>query len=276
MKKFLSDAHTHSTFSFDGKDPLAKMLAVACEKGLDFYGVSEHFDYDVKICASAHSQAMIDEEEYFHEARHLQEDYEGVMNVFIGAEFGYSDDARASTMYASTYEKYRPDFIINSVHGMKGVDYYYKRVFGEKTLRGKEETYREYLGLIRRSLDVPYPYDIVGHIGYITRYAPYEDRRLSLSEFRIEIDDILKTIIAKDKILEVNSANRGGLEIFLPGREILQRYYELGGRKISFGSDAHGADRIADKREELVAILKELGYEYITVPCRGEHIKLEI
>jgi hypothetical protein len=79
---------------------------------------------------------------------------------------------------------------------------------GACVLRERVEVFREYFAYIRRSLDAPYPYDIVGHIGYIARYVPFEDKSFSLEEFGEEIDDILKTIIAKDKILEVNSATK--------------------------------------------------------------------
>ena len=265
VAKFLTDVHTHSTFSHDGIEDLKTMLASAYEKGLAFYGVAEHFDYDI---FTVHGTQAIDEEGYFHTARHLQEDYAGCMNVLIGCEFGYTDDEKVQGMYLSTYEKYRPDFIINSVHGILGDDYARQRLFAGKT---KTQTYVEYLGAIRRSLDVRYPYDIVAHIGYITRYAPYENREMSLSEFGEQIDDILKTIIEKDKILEVNS--KGGC---LPGLDILRRYYQLGGRKVSFASDAHEHTRIAENREFVVELLKSIGFTHITVPCRGEHIKIEI
>ena len=133
-----------------------------------------------------------------------------------------------------------------------------------------------YLGVIRRSLDAPYPYDVVGHIGYIARYVPYADRSFSLEEFGAEIDDILLTIIAKDKILEVNSASKMQETMTLPSENILRRYYELGGRKISFGSDAHFKERIADKREEVADVLRRIGFAHVTVPFRGEHILLEL
>ena len=212
-----------------------------------------------------------DVEESFHRARHLQEDYEGVMNVAVGAEFGYSEKEEVQGMYASTYEKYRPDFVINSVHGGEGLDFA-RYVFTES----KEEIYRMYLRLIRKSLDVPYHYDIVGHIGYIARYVPFEDRSFSLEEFGEEIDDILKTIIAKDKILELNSSTKNLPQLCLPDLSIVQRYYDLGGRKVSYGSDAHFTSRILDKREEICAALKKIGFTYITVPFKGEHIKVEI
>jgi len=212
-----------------------------------------------------------DPDMYFHEARHLQEAYEGVMNVAVGAEFGYSKDPDMQGRYAMTYEKYRPDFVVNSVHSMDGRDF-----FRTQITHTKKEIYGIYLGLVRASLDAPYPYDIVGHIGYVARYVPFEDKAFSLEEFGEEIDDILNTIIRKGKILEVNSANKTLENRTLPCREIIQRYYDLGGRMVSFGSDAHFVERIGDKREEVMDMLKEIGFTYVTVPFRGEYIKVKI
>ena len=62
----------------------------------------------------------------------------------------------------------------------------------------------------------------------------------------------------------------------IPDVNVLERYYELGGRKISFGSDTHFKERILDKRETIVEALKKIGFTYITVPFKGEHIKVEI
>ena len=45
------------------------------------------------------------EEEYFHTARHLQEDYAGVLNVLVGLEYGYDDDTRAHKAYLEVTEK---------------------------------------------------------------------------------------------------------------------------------------------------------------------------
>ena len=95
-------------------------------------------------------------------------------------------------------------------------------------------------------------------------------------DFSGSLDDILRTVIAKDKILEVNSANKNVPVLSLPDTDILERYFELGGRKISFGSDAHFPSRIMENRQKIVDILRAIGYEYLTIPCRGEHIKVEI
>lgn len=282
MKKFLTDVHNHSTFSHDGVSTLSDMLQTAHALGVGFYGVSEHFDYDLCKESQKHYPQVIDEDAYFHTARHLQEDYAGCMNVLVGAEFGYSDDKNVWDRYVNTYKKYAPDFVVNSIHTLNGWDYYSQSVFyktttnGEKILRGKRDVYVEYCKLIERSLDAPYPYDIVGHFGYVSRYYPSENKAFSLAEFGNEIDDVLKKIIAKGKILEVNASTHGLEQICLPSEEILRRYYELGGRSVSYASDAHQTKSLLRGRENIVALLKAIGFTYITVPCKGEYIKVEI
>ena len=281
MGKFLTDFHTHTTYSHDGKNTPAEMFAAAQRAGIAFYGVSEHFDYDYDT--SLMSEELFkytrnsDPEELFHGLRHLQEDYEGVMNVAIGAEFAFSENEKVQGRYALTYEKYRPDFVINSVHSIGGVDFaYVDYAKNADFYSDKKKIYGEYLRLVRASLDAPYPYDIVGHIGYAARYVSFEDKTIYLEEFGEQIDDILLTIIRKDKILEINTANKTLPNRTLPAEHIIERYFALGGRKVSFGSDAHFVERIADKRGEVVAMLKKIGFTYITVPFRGEHIKVEI
>ena len=282
MKKFLADIHTHTYFSPDGQDTLEKMCAAALEKGLSFYGVSEHIDYDLQESgAPAYGKGIFtDEKEYFHTARHAQEDYAGVMNVLVGVETGYCDLPAAKKRYAQTIKAYRPDYVINSVHSRQGCDYSSLAPFYQEdgtTLRPKGEVYREYLSFVYQSVcQTDYPYDIVGHAGYCARYAPYEDYSISVNEFEKEWEEILKEIIRRDKILEVNTSDKRGRFLFLPCEDVLKKYYELGGRKVSFGSDAHQTTRILDRWDKVIETLKRIGFTYLTLPCRGEHIKVEI
>ena len=285
MKQFLTDIHTHSYFSPDGVDGIEKMLAAAYEKGVCFYGISEHIDYDLQEYGIPFygRGAPTDEEEYFHSARHLQEDYAGAMNVLIGVEAGYCDLPKAKQRYAEMIAARRPDFVINSVHNFNGGDYSKKIPFyredgeGNRTVRPKKEAYKEYLATVQRSVEqTEYPYDIVGHIGYCARYAPYEDYSISVNEFQEAWDGVLTAIIRRDKILEVNTSDKRGRFPFLPSEDVLKRYYQLGGRKVCFSSDAHQTPRILDRWDLVIGALKRIGFTHLTVPCRGEHIKVEI
>lgn len=267
----LTDVHTHSAFSADGRAPLKDMLARAAELGAAYYGVSEHFDYDYLtdgVLAEGKPVPMIDAEAYFSEARRRQKAYAGRMRVLVGGEFGYTGNPRAHALYAQTIARFHPDFVVNSVHSVNGKDAWYGEYFAGKT---REQAYRTYLEKVRESLDAPYPYDIVAHIGYVSRNAPYADNLLRCSDFPDLFDEILSGIIARGKILEVNSSARGAGD-FLPGRDILERYFRLGGRKVSFASDAHAPDRILHGRTLVADTLKEIGFAGVTVPDCGTHL----
>ena len=49
----------------------------------------------------------------------------------------------------------------------------------------------------------------------------------------------------------------------MPSRYFLKLYYDMGGRIITLGSDAHEPKRIADHFEEVKEILKEIGFNEI-------------
>lgn len=280
MKRIWTDVHTHTTFSSDGRNTIEEMLAAAHAKGIAYYGISEHFDLDILVNkipvydTYRHTSA----EEYFRKGRELQAEYAGKMNVLIGGEFGYTDTPEAHELYQQLYDRYSPDFVVNSLHNLPCGDYCRKKPFlnADGSLRDKDEVYEEYFALVLRSTQVSYPYDILGHLTYCTRYAPYEDRTAKWKDYSQSIDRILLEVIARGKILEVNSSNRGGVSLMLPDVDILERYYELGGRKLSFASDAHFISRIAEHRDEVCDLLKAIGFDYVTVPVRGKHVEVEI
>ena len=265
----MTDVHTHSAFSADGVTPLADMAARAAALGTAYYGVSEHFDYDYLtdgVRCEGKQIPMIDAAAYFAEARRLQAAYGGRMRMLVGGEFGYTPNARAHEMYRNVQKKYRPDFTVNSVHTVDGLDPWFGEFFAGKT---KKEAYRAYLLRVRESLSAPYEYDIVGHIGYVARNAPYPDPALRYEDFKEPFDEILSGIVARGKILEVNaSARRAG--DFLPNADVLARYHALGGRLLSYASDAHRAEDLCLRRGEVTAALRALGFDALTVPDGGK------
>ncbi len=254
------------------------MVACAKSLGVRYYGVSEHFDYEYLATPITVYGKLItsttDAERYFSEIRALQKTQNAMdFTLLAGCEMGFYAALQCHEAYAAVHERYHPDFVVNSVHTVDGVDAWFREYFEGKT---KQQAYRRYFEAVRSSLDAPYPYDIVGHIGYVSRNAPYPDVKLRYGEFSDILDDILRTIIEKDKILETNSSSRGAGSDFLPDVDILSRYYELGGRKVSFASDAHVTTRIMFGREKVVAALKAIGFTHITVPACGKHISVAL
>ena len=69
-----------------------------------------------------------------------------------------------------------------------------------------------------------------------------------------------------EKGIEINtSALRKGFSNPNPHRDIIKRYKELGGEIITVGSDAHEPGHIAAKFDVAAEILKDCGFNYITV-----------
>ena len=105
-------------------------------------------------------------------------------------------------------------------------------------------------------------FQIVGHIGYIARYAPFEQKILTRSEFATEIDRILSVIIERNLAIELNTSV-SGLDIpFVPYRDIIERYIALGGKNFTFGSDAHKAADYARGSAAVKDFLRSLGLNY--------------
>ena len=86
---------------------------------------------------------------------------------------------------------------------------------------------------------------------------------VNLERFYDKISAILQYVIDHELALEVNTSSYNVLNDFMPGREIIKKYYNMGGRIITLGSDAHVAENAAIHFEKAVAFLKEIGIENV-------------
>ena len=75
------------------------------------------------------------------------------------------------------------------------------------------------------------------------------------------IGEILQTVIDREKALEVNTSGVGAAYgTIMPDSSIMKRYYDLGGRRITLGSDGHTPDRIGNGFTEAADALKQIGF----------------
>lgn len=252
-----ADSHVHTRHSPDGKDSVCDIVAQAKAKGLSYLATTDHLDYDLKYGANRSPIVWehIDLAAYYREWKEAESAADG-LDFNFGIEAGFEDDDRVCAEYISTFDKYPFDVVINSVHFVDGMDVYFPMAFFFKS---KKKMYKQYLEKVLKSLDAPYGYDIVAHIGYVTRNAPYCNKELRYEEFSKEIDAVLNGIIDRAKSLEVNTHHA-----MTPTRELLERYYALGGRKISYGSDSHRGE-ICKDYENTCRILKEIGFTHFSV-----------
>ena len=139
------------------------------------------------------------------------------------------------------------------------MDPYYSIFFEGRT---EEEAYRTYFTDSLLSLRAFHQIDSYGHMDYVVRYGPNQDRFYSYERYRDVIDPILDLLLTHDIALEINTAGFSkGLSQCNPCTGIIRRYRQMGGRKITVGADAHAPAGIAAGFDTAAAILTEAGFD---------------
>lgn len=255
--EYLFDTHTHSDFSHDGVPSLETLVNEAVSRGLKYLAVTDHCDKDCIALPGFDWVRQIDLSSRKAAMSELKQKYADKIYLADSLEYGYAPQADA--LYLEVQDSYPTDYVINSVHIVEGVDVYFREYFEQ---RSKQRAYTAYLEAVRASVDAPYRYDAIGHLGYIARCSIYQDKHLYYSDFSDLIDDILKAVIQKGKALEINTSSKGTKCDLFHDTTILKRYSELGGELITLGSDAHSPERLcADFREASQAALS-CGFRY--------------
>lgn len=271
-----ADCHNHSLFSPDSSRPPEEGAEAAAKAGFGYIAYTEHMDLGFPNDARPEGEFIFNyliTDEYFRRIENANRAFPAI-EVVAGVEVGYTPEDVPDI--AKKLGDHPFGYVINSVHVCHGLDCYWKKYWQGYT---REQAYREYLACVRESLDAPYRWDAVGHLGYIGRPSPFERKTLVYSDFPEELDDILLTVIRKGKILEANSSVGGcAVEgtICLPDISIMKRYYELGGRKVNFGSDSHRTERTGYNYGIVAAALKEIGFDKWTLISRGKEITEDI
>ena len=253
------DCHTHTKYSHDSQQDPRQAIEYAIFNGLEYLAFTDHCDRDC-LFSPLHKDKIrqINLDACMADISSLKEEYKGKIDIGVGIECGYMKEA--TPIYIEDLKKFKTDIIINSIHLVDFVDCYFNEFFDGKS---KLDAYKMYTQAIYDSLFVPYHYDVVAHIGYVSRKAPYDERFYNYYELQDLIDAILKTIIEKGKALEINSHAQNTGDITLPNYDIIKRYKELGGELITFASDAHKKEVQCYLYNDITERLKSLGFKYL-------------
>ena len=120
-------------------------------------------------------------------------------------------------------------------------------------------------------------FHVLGHLDMILRDKSFGDKNLDTLEFRLIIDDILKTLIKNGKGIEVNSSGwRYHLNGPHPQIFIIKRYKELGGKTITTGSDSHYNDSVNVDIDKATQVLRDLDFKEISYFVGGEEQRRKI
>lgn len=255
------DTHTHlSPYSHDARQSVAELLAQAARKGLSAVCTADHYEKD--IFYEGGREDIFNITDYFRDLGAVQaarKDEEP--RLLPGVELGYLP--HLDRHYAQVAAAWPFNSVILSLHILESQDPF---VLPAMYHPGKTDVYGRYLRQLTTMITSCPDFDIIGHFDYITRYAPYTDRKIRYDEFPAAFDELFSQMIRNRKALEINtrtivklqSCGYEGYEAW-PDPAIISRYLDLGGNLISLGSDAHKAGECGHLFPETIAWLSGLG-----------------
>ena len=271
----LFDSHTHSSFSPDADRAadMEKMPLTAREYGLDYITVTDHCDCNYWL-----PESEKDYKEYPKEDSIMFgcRDYAlpsikkalalkaGCDNFLCGIELGQPlQNKQAAEQILSTEGL---DLVIGSLHMNAGkADFYYLQ-YDKMDISEISTLLDDYFSeLLEMCKTVPF--DSLGHLTYPLRYIVGEyGITLDMSRFDDKMRDIFCTLIRSGKALEINTSGyRQKYGRPFPDAQYLKLYRSLGGELITIGSDAHKLSDIGAGIKEGCELLRECGFEYVTL-----------
>ena len=221
------DSHIHTEFSADSEMKAAEALREAEKQGLGLV-FTEHLDYDYP--AAGEEEFIFDPAAYWAAYEPLRA--EGKLS--LGVEMGMMASAREKN--AAFLRRAPFDFVLGSIHFLDVKDLYFPETFAG---REKAEMYHEYFTVMRDEIYAHPFINVLAHIDYIARNAPFDNPELSYGDFADDIDAVLRALVETETVIEINTRRLGtprGIKELAP---VYRRYRELGGRYVTIGSDAH-------------------------------------
>lgn len=251
------DTHTHSKWSFDGEEPVERLVHSAAVAGISVLTVTDHAEID---CFAEHdlknsiagAQAEI---------AACQKD--ALVLLLRGIELGQPLCDKAHTEALLSAHPY--DMVIGSIHTVTGYeDFYfldYENMDDDALASLLYKYYDELLSLTQWNR-----FDTLAHPIYPYRYFDITKRGTVCAPERFDaaMEQVCRTLIRNEKALELNTATfaRGGQELSLYKR-YLSMYHDCGGTLITVGSDAHQAADVGRYFDEAKALLKEIGFSSV-------------
>lgn len=221
--KYLADTHMHSIYSYDGQMCIEDIIKRGSELGLRYLAFTEHLELGQITIKQFLNRYQV----YHNEIEKLQEKYPHI-RLIKGVEFSNPEKYPSEL---ETVNNLDLDYIIGSNHELP-------------TSKNELEILKYYQTILK--IVKQGGIDSLGHLDYLRR--KYDDSSIS--------DDILKEIysyLIKNNItLEINSSaiRRKGLDSF-PSNKKLNLYKEMGGDKVTIGSDAHRLNEVYDGIETI-------------------------
>ncbi len=265
-RKNLTNYHSHSLFC-DGRAGMEDFVRFALSEGFTSYGFSSHAPLPFSTPWTMEWDCM---EDYLSEFSRLKTYYAGRIELFVGLEIDYLDEA--SNPSIARFRDLPLDYRIGSVHLLHNDEGEVidtdvpANVFGKIVDRhfggDLEWVVRLYYGRLTRMLELG-GFDIVGHADKMHYNAAcYRSGLLDEAWYDELVRTYFSEIARRGYLLEVNTKSYGDLGTFYPNERYFSFLHALG-VQVVVNSDSHYPDRINSGRPEALKALKAAGYNTV-------------
>lgn len=260
------DLHTHHERCGHAKGSLRDYVVEALDKGVRVLGLSDHTpwfaaeeDHALPIVAMPKSEFPA----YVAEALALKEEFADRIEILVSTEADYFRGAMDS--YTRELGKYPLDYVIGSVHMFEGRDIFDPRRWAEPAEGAdlgalKSRYLRTVADCARSGL-----FHVIGHVDALKGSFP----GLRDVPAAAATDEMLLAIRDAGAVMEINTSGVtkacGG---WYPEHDLLERAHFFG-VPITFSSDAHVPERVADQFHDVSRTLREIGFTDWTVFRKG-------
>ena len=248
------DYHLHSNFSCDCRASLVEQCISAIQQGLPEIGIADHFD----LHPGDECRGFFRPSEWAAEIDRARREFEGRLIIRAGIELGEPHLYQAECQ--ALLRSYPFDYTLGSLHWVGDEVVFDRKYFR----RPADEAYSLFFEELARMTRVG-GFDVLSHFDVVVRvgkplYGGYDPRR-----YEEAIRAVLKNCIERGIALDLNTQGlRNRCQLLTPGVEILTWYAEMGGERVTLGSDAHTPDDIAANFDLALDALHTVGLKYVT------------
>jgi histidinol-phosphatase (PHP family) len=249
------DYHMHSDFSCDCKATMAEMCRAALAQGVREIGFSEHYD----LHAGEPCRDWFQPEAWWANLAECRAQFGDRLTIRAGIEIGEPHIFQAES--AALLARLPFDYVLGSLHfvGPESVfnpDYFHQRP--------ADAAYGEFFIELERMTRVG-DFDILSHFDVPVRTAHAVYGAYFPERYEEIIRAVLRNCVERGIALDLNTAAlRRAANVLTPGLPILRWYVELGGERVTLGSDAHRPEHVGMHLTTAMQIAQAAGLRYLT------------
>jgi histidinol-phosphatase (PHP family) len=253
------DSHMHTDFSHDSRAPLELYAAQAAERGIREIAITDHVDF--LPGAPGYEAFDFGERERF--IRGVAERWAGKVTIRFGVELTYEsrfEDAIREHLRSHSY-----DYSIGSVHAVLDSPYCHDRIEAFATGRTVAEAVAPYFAEVEAAIRSRL-FDTIGHLDQCKRWLRPWFPAADFATIPEAYEPLLLALVDSGTALEVNASGlRDKTGETYPAPWVVSRFRELGGERVTVGSDAHVPQAFAFGLEEACEIVAAAGFDRLSL-----------